>query len=177
MDIFVIKRDCAKNVDRALLETFQNKKISNENKKITHCLSYLMVDRILKEFYQIQNREIEFINEKPVLISGEKCFSISHSGEYIALSFSDNNCGVDIEKIKPVDFLSISKRMKFKSKSLEEFFADWTKYEAVYKLGGKYKSIEQYTIDGYAVCAVSDSKDEKFQIYIQNGEDFSNLKS
>ncbi len=177
MDIFLIDVNCAKNIEPSLLKNFQHKDFSNEAKKFTHSLSYLMTDRILKEFYKIKDRELEFIDNKPFLKNKQKYFSISHSGKYIALGFSDAVCGIDIEKITERDFISIAKRMNFKSKTLEEFYQDWTKYEAEYKLGKEYNSLRNYTIDGYELCAVSESESENFQIYIQNGDNFSNAKN
>lgn len=177
MDIFLVKKSCEKNIESSLLKNFQQRNFSNEMKKVIHSLSYLMTDRILKEIYGIKDRTIEFINGKPYLKNRKKFFSISHSEDYIAICFSDYNCGIDIEKIVQRDFLSIAKRMKFESKTLEEFYADWTKYEAVYKLGTQQKQLKHYAIDGYALCVVSEYEGDTFQIYIQNGETFSNAQS
>ena len=176
MDIFVIKIADADNIRPELLEEFRYKDFSNEKKKKEHCLSYLMTDRILKNVYNIENRELDFVGGKPFLKSGEKFFSISNSGEYLVIAFSGSNCGIDIEKIKDRDFVSISNRMKFDADSLEGFYMEWTKYEAEYKLGGrgKYKSIKQTLLNGYAITAVSDNIQETFEIYIQNRETFSN---
>lgn len=176
MDIFIIDTKCAENIEPSLLESFRQKEISNIKKRTTHSLAYLMTDRILKEFYQMQEREIEFVDNKPFLKSRKKYFSISHSGEYIAIGFSDNNCGIDIEKNTPRNFSSIAERMKFKSKTIEDFYLDWTKYEAQYKLGSHYKSIKYYTLEGYTLCALSDFENEVFQIFIQSGDNFSNVK-
>ena len=147
MDIFVVNISDAENIKPELLEAFRHKEFSNLKKKKEHCFSYLMLDRILKEVYKIQNREIEFLNSKPYLKSREKFFSLSHSGEYLVIGFSDNECGVDIEKIKPRDYKAISERMNFGSNTLEDFYKDCTKYEAEYKLGTKAESIIQTNIE------------------------------
>ena len=184
MDIFVIRIEDANNVNEDLLKEFQKKEISNEKKRKTHCFSYFMVDRILREVYKIENRKIIFKENKPILKSGEKHFSISHSGEYTVLGFSDCNCGIDIEKVNNKrDWKAIAERMDFKSQSEEEFYKDWTKYEAEYKLrgkcipdleyttskkqGGKYESVYQTKIDSYALTAVSENSAEKFELYIK----------
>ena len=67
--------------------------------------------------------------------------------------------------------------MNFSSKTLKEFYFDWTKYEAEYKLGGsdKGKSIVQTVFENYMITAVCEKPQEIFEIYIQNGETFSNL--
>lgn len=169
MDIFVIKVSDTDNVQIDLLKEFQKKEISNSKKWKTHCFSYLMVDRILKEVYKIEGREVIFDNNKPILKSVGKYFSVSHSGEYIALGFANNNCGIDIEVINDKkNWHAISERMKFSSKSVEEFYKDWTTYEANYKLGSKYQSIYQTQLENYYLTAVSEFSDEKFELYFQS---------
>ena len=56
MDIFVIEIVDADNVHMELLKQFQKKEISNPKKWNEHCFSYLMVDRILRDFYGKQNQ-------------------------------------------------------------------------------------------------------------------------
>ena len=177
MDIFIINVYGADNVKSELLEEFRHKEFKNKSKEKVHCFSYLMTDRILKEVYNIEQRETEFVNGKPYLKSREKFFSISHSGEYIALAFSDNDCGVDIEQIKNRDYVSIAERMKLNVTNQKEFYSEWTKYEAEYKLGGRgiYKNITQTVFENYMITAVSENPQETFEIYIQNGDSFSNL--
>ena len=167
MDIFIIKTEDAKKVDINLLKEFQKKEISVQSKLETHCFSYLMVDRILREVYKIKNREILFANGKPKLKNGEKHFSISHSGKYIAICFSNHNCGIDIEKVNNKrDWRAIAERMDFKSQSEEEFYKDWTKYEAEYKLGNKGINIYQTKFDNCYISAVSENPEELFDLYL-----------
>ena len=169
MDIFIIKVKDADEVNKELLKEFQKKEISNPRAWNVHCLSYLMVDRILKEVYGIENREVVFDNKKPVLKSGEKCFSISHSGEYIVLGFSDYNCGIDIEGAKGKrDWRAIAERMGFHSQTEDDFYNDWTKYEAEYKSGAKNNSIKTFVLDNYVLTAVSENPNEEFELYLQN---------
>ena len=175
MDIFVVKFSDADNVKPELLLEFGHTEFTNKKKEKEHCFAYLMLDRILKEVYKIQNREIEFVNKKPYLKTRELFFSISHSKEYLALCFSKSECGIDIEEIFQRDFVSISKRMNFTSKTLEEFYYNWTKYEAEYKLGVESKNIMQTELENYIITAVSENPKEAFEIYIQNGEEFPNL--
>ena len=177
MDIFVIETIDADNVHVELLKQFQKKEISNSEKWNEHCLSYLMVDRILKEFYQIENRKIVFYGKKPFLEERQKFFSISHSNGYIAIAFSDYDCGVDIEKIKLRDFGSISKKMGFNCNTLEDFYNEWTKYEAEYKLGKPAQKFKKYNLNEYILTAASVNIQEDFEIYIQNGEVFPNANA
>ena len=81
MDIFLIQTANIQNIEEDLLAKFQKKEIFDKKKYLIHCFTYLMLDRILKEVYKIENSEIDFINKKPVLKNQQKYFSISHSGE------------------------------------------------------------------------------------------------
>ena len=167
MDIFVIKTNSVDNLDIDLLKEFQKKEITDTNTLKTHCFSYLMLDRILKNHYNINNQEIIFYGKKPFLKSREMFFSISHSGEYIVLAFSTHDCGVDIEQIKLREFGAISKRMGFQCNTLEEFYVEWTRYEAEYKLGKPAQKKKKFHFDNYIITATSVNVSEEFDIFIQ----------
>ena len=170
MDIFVIEIVDADNVHKELLQSFQKREISNPERWNAHCFSYLMIDRILRDFYNIEEREIVFDGKKPVLKTGEKHFSLSHSGGLVALAFSDYNCGVDIEQIKLRDFENISKRMGFKCETLGEFYDCWTRYEAEYKLSVPSQRTKTFKLKGYSLSATSTNIKEDFEIYMKSGE-------
>ena len=174
MDIFIIEIIDADNVHMELLKEFQKKEINNGKKWNQHCLSYLMVDRILRDFYKIENREVIFNGKKPFLKSREKFFSISHSEDYIALAFSNYDCGIDIEKMKLRNFEEISIRMGFKCNTLEDFYNEWTKYEAEYKLGKPAQKFKKFRFEDYIITAASVNIQENFEIYIQNEQIFPN---
>ena len=165
MEIFIIDSRKANSVPQSLLQKFGYGKYYDKNKEKVHQFSYLMTDRILREFYKIENCSLTFQNEKPFLETKEKHFSISHSGVYIAIAFSDFNCGINIEETKPRNYEEISKRMNFESGSLREFYYNWTKYEAEYKLGEKAGSLYTTEIPKYIITAVCVNRDEKFEIY------------
>lgn len=169
MDIFIIETTNVEKVKIETLKLFQKKDISDENKWKVHCLSYLLVDKFLEEVYGIESREIVFEEGKPMLIDGGKYFSISHSEDLIAIAFSDTNCGVDIEKIKLREFKKIAERMNFEAETLGEFYEEWTKYEAIYKLGKniEYGSTASFDLDEYALAAVSEDPCEEFEIFFQ----------
>lgn len=162
MDIYLININVADNITEELLQQFN---LKNYRRGKIHSLTYLMVDRILREIYKSENREIVFESKKPALKSGEKYLSVSHSGEYIALAFSDSECGIDIEKIKPRNYTKISERMGFKSESLDDFYYNWTEYEAAYKLGSNYSSVSRYKLDNYVLTAVSSDPEEEYELY------------
>ena len=169
MDIFIIDIACAEKVSEETLKNYQKKDISVEEKLKVHCLSYLLVDKFLKEYYGIENTQLVFEDGKPILLDGGKHFSISHSGNLIAIAFSDSNCGVDIEQIKLREFVSISERMGFEANTLGEFYEEWTKYEANYKLGkdSEYGSVATFDLDDYALSAVSEDPYEEFELFYQ----------
>ena len=166
MDIFVIEIKDADEVHKELLEEFRKKEISDPQKWNEHCFSYLMVDRILREVYKIEDRTIIFENGKPLLKSGKKHFSISHSNKYAALAFSDYDCGIDIEEMKPREYKDIAKRMKFNANSLEEFYEEWTKYEAEFKLSQSCKLSKTYRLDNYAMTVATGNSTEEFDLYL-----------
>lgn len=169
MDIFIIETTNVEKVKIETLKLFQKKDISDENKWKIHCLSYLLVDKFLEEVYGVESREIVFEDGKPMLIDGGKYFSISHSEDLIAIAFSDTNCGVDIEKIKLREFKKIAERMNFEAETLGEFYQEWTKYEALYKLGKnvEYGSVANFDLDDYTLTAVSEDPCEEFEIFFQ----------
>lgn len=165
MDIFIINIEKANAVSEDLLQEFGNKSFANKQKEKTHRFAYLMLDRILRNFYHIENPDLDCENEKPVLKNKEKYFSISHSGVYIVLGFSNFKCGIDIEQIKHRNYLKISERMGFNSTSLKDFYHNWTEYEANYKLGHESESVYSFEIPEYTVTAVSDNPRETFEVY------------
>lgn len=175
MDIFVIEANNINYVDESLLKEFQKKEIKLSKKQKIHSLSYLMLDRILRDFYHIEHRELIFQAKKPFLKDKKKFFSISHSGDFIVLAFSDYDCGVDIEKIKHRDYVAIANRMGFKScETLRDFYIEWTKYEAEFKLGKVSQVSKFFDIEGYIIAAVSENTQEEFEIYFQSGNVFPN---
>lgn len=169
MEIYIVDICNIEKVQDDTLKLYQKKDFSDENKRKIHCLAYLLVDKFLEEVYGIESREIIFEDGKPVLIDGGKHFSISHSEDLIAIAFSDTNCGVDIEKIKLREFGKISERMNFEAETLGEFYQEWTKYEALYKLGKdiEYGSVANFDLDDYALTAVSEDPCEEYEIYYQ----------
>ena len=162
MDIFVINRAGLSNIPSRTLLKFKKREISNEDRLNQHCQAYYLLDRILRDNYRIEDREIAFDGTRPYLKSLKKYFSLSHSADYIALAFSDTPCGVDLEKNKKRDYVALAKRLKFDVKNEGAFYIAWTKYEAEYKMGMKSQSIKTYVLDGYYLTAVSSEIDENF---------------
>lgn len=172
MDLFLLK--IPDKIDNESLADFEYESISNELRRYQHCYSYYMVDKILESFYKIEDRKLEFINKKPYLKSRKKFFSISHSGEYVFLGFSDYECGVDMEKVTFRNYKKIASRMGFETpKTIEDFYEAWTLYEAKYKLGKKSSAYKTYHFEGFIGAACSENIQENFEIYFQTGKEFS----
>lgn len=166
MDIFI--KEITYNTDIEILNKFQHKKISDDNKYYEHCFAYYTLDNILNNKYYIQERTVEFLNSKPHLKNKQKCFSLSHSKGILALAFSDSECGIDIEKIQSRNFRSIAERMKLKNcNTLKDFYKAWTKYEAEYKLGFLPKSLQTFEYKDYIITACSANEQEEFDIKFQ----------
>lgn len=111
-----------------------------------------------KNFYNIKNTELEIINEKPKFRYSDINFSISHSKNIAAVCFDKSPVGFDIEIIKPRDYIAIAERMNFKLENnlLEEFYKEWTLFEAKYKLQQEAKSVfSMQFLDNYMISIAS----------------------
>ena len=166
MDIFIIRTSEVGNFSEEFLKKFQKKEISNKQTLKTHCLTYAMLDSILRGIYKLENREIIYEGKKPVLRSRSKYFSLSHSSELIAIAVSNYNCGIDIEQRKERNYEAISKRMGFESSTQEEFYHNWTFFEAKYKLAETEASSFIFPMEDYYLTAVSSNANEKFELFI-----------
>lgn len=166
MDIFIFDVENYKSISKDILNSFLKREFKNQERMFIHSLSYFLLDKILKENYQLEKREIIFENKKPKLKTNELYFSISHSGRYIALAISKFNCGIDIEEIKPRNYEKIAKRMNFKVNTLDNFYRDWTEFEAIYKLNSIKRTIYQTKIENHMLTAVSENENESYRVYI-----------
>ena len=116
-----------------------------------------LVKTVAKEIYGLEDTEIIVEHDKPKFKNGGLHFSISHSGEYVAAAFDEQECGLDIEEIKPRDLTALSKRYEREFETQKDFYEFWTEYEACIKLQseefcGKYTCVFQ---DNYVLTAVS----------------------
>ena len=60
--------------------------------------------------------------------------------------------------------------MQFKANTLQEFFQEWTRFEAEYKLNCKPLSSKHFQIEDYSLTAVSENPKEKYEIYFSNNK-------
>jgi 4'-phosphopantetheinyl transferase len=106
---------------------------------------------MVKKYYE--NKRLEFqwsewhlsAEGKPYYNNGNKKFSISHSGNYVIVAFSDQETGADIERLANFDIMSVLSYLHPKEKEYIEnasdsenaFFKIWTRKEAYLKAIGK----------------------------------------
>ncbi len=103
---------------------------------------------LLKQYLGIERDNQITYNayNKPLLVSENKYYNISHSGDYVVLAIADCNVGIDVEKIRKYHEPTVNKVFSTKQKEQllkidgekkdEMFTKIWTEYEAALKLKG-----------------------------------------
>lgn len=124
-------------------------------------LADILVRSIICRKLQLKNHEIDFSNNlygKPHLCNATDFqFNVSHSGEWIACAVDKNQIGVDIEKIEPIDSISISESffsseeyndllIKNGNERLTYFYELWTMKESYIKAVGKGLAIPLHSV-------------------------------
>lgn len=115
-------------------------------------------------------KEVEIVRnegEKPRFDTEEAYFNLSHSGGVMMLGISHSPIGVDIEKIRDIDY----KKFDFiDADDLEDFFEKWTERESYLKFTGEGLSafrreipsdahFEQFPVwDEYHACVCADEQ-------------------
>lgn len=135
-----------------------------------HKAGRFIIEYASSKYYNIENPELVIINKKPKFKYSDIQFSISHCRDIVCVCFDKNPAGFDIEEIRPRNYTAIAERMNFKLKenSLEEFYKNWTMYEAEIKLQMPVKS--RYCtnfLDKYIISAVSSKADNIKLNYIE----------
>ena len=131
----------------------------NEKNRFRSVIGYMLAVKIISQNYGIKKSEIEFFfddNGKPFVKNAGIFISISHSDNLVICAVSDKNIGVDIEKIRKVNFRTAKRFCTEKEKmyifgkmpdenslnnvsddTLIRLFEIWTKKEAYGKMLGK----------------------------------------
>lgn len=141
-----------KDLDETLMEMYLKKlpdfmhqeinryQILNDRK--TRLIARLMIKQYIQE--KKYSARIEDWqkgeHEKPFIPNGPE-FNITHSGEIVAVAFSDQPIGIDIERIKEIEIEGLSaylhneeKEYILKAKNKQDiFFTIWSKKEAYLK--------------------------------------------
>ncbi|PIF46131.1 4'-phosphopantetheinyl transferase [Chryseobacterium sp. 52] len=124
-----------------------NNQLYNEEDKVRNLLGKLLLVEALQSFGydSISIENMKYNQFKKPYLSQEFDFSISHSGSYVVCSMGKNvNLGIDIEEIKPINFLEMTpimndsewKNIEQSENPLKEFFRFWTLKEAAIKAEG-----------------------------------------
>lgn len=145
-----------------LFYTYTDNFSGKNEKEKQHNAGRYIIEYAANHIYKIENPEIEIKNKKPGFKYSDINFSISHSNNIAAVCFDKYPLGLDIEFIKKRNYMAIVKRMKFKMQenTINEFYKNWTLYEAGIKLQNKVQSIKtQIFLDNYMLCLVSGKKD------------------
>lgn len=131
------------NIDEKILKSFlKDRKFTSAEKEKQHCFGRLLIQTVAKEFFNIENHELEIINKKPRFKNSDIQFSISHSQNIVLAAFDKNPIGVDIEFMKERNFKELFARYNYKGENIskELFYKFWTEYEAGIKLQGTPKT-------------------------------------
>lgn len=141
---------------------------------------------LLNKYMGIERDNQLFYNEhgKPLPISGEKHFNLSHSGDYVVLAIANSEVGVDIEKIRPCHDAIVKKYFNIKQKdemllagddkqNRDKMFTKiWTGFEAMLKLKGtgfgedwdrekgplEKCSVQTFEIDNYFISIATEKQ-------------------
>jgi phosphopantetheinyl transferase len=122
----------------------------------------ILVERVAREHYGIEDTRIELRKKKPHFVASELCFSISHSKDFVAVCFDDNPVGFDIENISLLrNFEGLAERYGLSSSDPREFYKFWCGHEAKYKLGQPAAAVKSFEIcDNYMAAVASGCEQE-----------------
>lgn len=154
-------------------------------------LGELLLRAILKQEHNIPAHEIKLAHSeknKPFLKSHPHIhYNISHSGHWVVIAFSSKPVGIDIEKIRDINF-GIARRYYSeqenqylfslaKKKQLDYFFDLWTLKESYLKaIGtGLTRSLQSFTIQNNSdgICVLEgDVKNNAFFGQVQFDRDY-----
>ena len=128
-----------------------------EHKKKLRIAADALCRKTISDYCSVSPEEIIFgygEKGKPYVKGLPVCFSISHSGDYAVCVVSDEEIGIDIEKIRPInkrvaDKFATEKEKEYILSSSNGFFEIWTLKEAYFKcIGtGLGKDIKEVSFD------------------------------
>lgn len=116
-------------------------------------ISYKFLKFLIKSYEKGHEFELDFgCYGKPFLVNSSLEFNISHSAQWVVCAINNNSIGIDIEKIKKINYEGISKRFFTKQEhelicsditinKLNLFYKIWTLKESYIKEQGKGFSI------------------------------------
>lgn len=142
--------------------------LPSELKKKQKIAADMLCRQMISEKCGTPENEIVFSKNsfgKPVAENADVFFSISHSGDFVACAVSDREIGIDIEKIRGIQFraaekFSTASELEYIGNDLTRFFRVWTLKEAFFKckgtgLGADIKSV-RFSFNGEKItCSES----------------------
>lgn len=159
MNIIILnKNEFLKKIDTKSLSS----NFSTQKRNVEYSLGRFLISFGANKFFNINEYEIEEKNKKPFIKDNLFFFSISHSSDIIGVAFSNEEIGFDIELIKDRNFDKLAKYMKFTCKNKEDFYKQWTKFEAEYK--SQIKNSINFTLENY-MCAISKKEITEYNLY------------
>ena len=181
--------DIPKNIDIMKYETMVRKNINIDinYKNIQTLTAWILLLKILeiKGYKNIKFRKNK--HNKPYLIEIGKFFNISHSYEKVVLALSDEEIGIDIEKIlnpnlKIIDrfFTEMEKKYIFMDnnyiKIKERFYIIWTLKESYlkYKGTGLSEKLSSFNIDiiNYHIKIIKKNKELLIKLGYKKIDDY-----
>lgn len=145
----------------------QNTQYKSENRLLEHCAGRFLAINVCRKCYNIVNPKIITINNKPKLENNEIYLSITHSNDYVMAVFDENNCAIDLERIRPVNLKKMASRYNKNFKTLDDFFIYWTRYECSIKQGGKINFLMSDKLENDYIYTVSSSKKDVKNIKVE----------
>lgn len=122
--------------------------------------------KAVSEFSSVSANDIiikKTASGKPYAENARAEFSISHSKEIVACAVSENEIGIDAEKIRSVNFRAAARfateeEIAYIGESIERFFEIWTLKEAYFKcigtgLGADIKNVSFRIENGVVECS------------------------
>lgn len=139
-------------------------KFVNKKDKIRSIISEILIRTIIIKKLKISNKHIKFSKNqygKPYLNEYSNFnFNISHSGDYILCAIDNNIIGIDVEKIKNIEYKEIAKSFFTKKEfeyivnqdlnvQLNKFYDIWILKESYIKCCGQGLSmkLESFSIE------------------------------
>lgn len=141
-------------------------RIINKEKRALKIAADRLCRKAIYEFCGASSENIEFCkNEygKPYVKNLPVHFSISHSGSMAVCAVSNNEIGIDIEKIRPIRIKAAEKfaspeELRYIKSNQNGFFEIWTLKEAYFKcigtgLGADIKDVSFNVTNDKIICS------------------------
>lgn len=170
LDLNKINLNILKEIEESSLSVHSSK---IELKKKQHLAGRFLLKHLAQNIYNISDIELFFKNNKPYFKNSDLFFNISHSQNIVAIAFSKNEIGLDIEyNQKNRNFVDIIERFdknlanEISTKSKDEqkklFYDFWTAYEAKIKINSQQKTWTKtlYPLTDYTLTVCSTSQEE-----------------